>query len=86
MLVCPRHHTLIHTRDFQLTLHPDRQLTVRTATGVPVRHHPAQPWGDPADLARGPGRDVSAETLPPQTTTPRLDLGYAVAVLLAQAA
>ena len=86
VLVCPRHHTLLHAQGFQLVLHPDRSLDVTTADGVRVLHHPAQPWGDPAALAEGRGRYVSAETLPPRPRTHRLDLGYAVAVLLAQAA
>ncbi len=86
VLVCPRHHTLIHAQGFQLVLHPDRQLRVSTTSGVPVLHHPVQPWGDPTALAHGPGQHVSAETLPPDSCTTRLDLGYVVAVLLAQAA
>lgn len=83
MLVCSRHHTLIHASGFQLVLNPDRRLDVSTAEGVRLLHHPAQPWGDPAALA---DRDVSAETLPPDSIENRLDLRYAVSVLIAQAA
>ena len=86
VLVCSRHHTLIHAQGFRLELHPDRRLEVRTADRVPVLHHPAPPWGDPAELATGCGQLVSAETLPPDHTDGRLDLRYAVAVLMAQAA
>ena len=86
MLVCSRHHTLLHQHGFQLTLHPDRRLEIHTADGIPVLHHPAQPWGNPAELAAGGGQLVSAETLPPDHTDARLDLRYAVSVLLAQAA
>ena len=86
VLVCSRHHTVLHAEGFGLTLHPDRSLDVRTADGTPVRHHPAQPWGDPAALATGRGRRVSAETLPPDHSHPRLALHYAVSVLMAQAA
>lgn len=86
VLVCARHHTLIHGQGFALDLNPDRRLEVLTADGVAVLHHPAQPWGDPADLATGRGQSVSAGTLPPDHCTARLDLGYAVNVLLAQAA
>jgi len=43
VLLCSRHHTLLHAQDFQLVLHPDRRLDVRTADGVPVRHHPTPP-------------------------------------------
>ena len=85
MLVCSRHHTLVHERGFALVLHPDRRLEVRTAEGVAVLHHPAQSGTAPTALAEGGGRRVSAETLPPDHCDARLDLGYAVAVLLAQA-
>lgn len=86
VVVCARHHTLVHATGFALVLHPDRRLEVRTADGVPVLHHPAQPWGDAADLALGPGQHVTAQTLPPDHCDARMDLGYAVSVLLAQAA
>ncbi|HWH29344.1 MAG TPA: DUF222 domain-containing protein [Mycobacteriales bacterium] len=85
VLVCSRHHTLIHTQGFQLVLHPDRRLEVHTADGVPVLHHPALPWGDPADLAAGCGQLISAETLHAQNGDARLDLGYVVSTVLAQA-
>ncbi len=85
MLVSSRHHTLIHAQGFGLVLHPDRRLEVRTAEGVPVLHHPAQPWGEPAALAAGCGQQVSAGTLPPENADARLDLGYVVSVLLTQA-
>ena len=86
MLVCARHHTLIHAQGFQLVLHPDRRLEVTTAEGVALLHHPAQPWGDPAALAAGCGQLVSAETLPPDHIEARMDLGYVVSVLRRQAA
>jgi hypothetical protein len=86
VLLCSRHHTLLHAQGIQLVLHPDRRLEVHTADGVPVLHHPAPPWSDPAALASGCGQLVSAETLPPDHCTNRLDLHYAVAVLMAQAA
>lgn len=83
VLVCSRHHTLIHSQGFILVLHPDRRLDVTTADGVRLLHLPAQPWGDAADLT---DRDVSAGTLPPESVEPRLDLRYAVNVLMTQAA
>ena len=86
VLVCSRHHTLIHTQGFTLTLHPDRRLDVHTPHGAAILHHPAQPWGDPAALAKGRGQLISATTLPPEHCTDRIDLGYVVNVLLAQAA
>jgi hypothetical protein len=86
VLVCSRHHTLIHTQGFTLTLHPDRRLDVHTPHGAAILHHPAQPWGDPTALAKGRGQLISVDTLPPEHCTDRIDLGYVVNVLLAQAA
>jgi len=84
VLVCSRHHTLIHQLGIALVLHPDRRLDVRTADGTAVLHHPAQPWGNPDDL--DPDRRVTATTLPADHCDARLDLGYVVSVLVAQAA
>ena len=47
---------------------------------------PGTAWGDSAALARGRGRLISSATLPPDHVDTRLDLGYVVSVLLAQAA
>jgi hypothetical protein len=58
---------------------------VTTTDGVPVLHHPAQPWGESAGLARGCGQLVSAGTLPPDHCDARIDLGHIVNVLMAQA-
>jgi hypothetical protein len=66
-------------------LHPARRLDVHTPEGVPILHHPTQPWGNPAALATGRGRLVSPETLPPDQGDARMDLRYVVSVLLAQA-
>ena len=85
VLVCSRHHTLIHAQGFVLVLHADRRLDVRTPDGVPILHHPAQPWGDPAALATGRGQLVSTRTLPPDHADARIGLHYIVSVLLAQA-
>jgi hypothetical protein len=85
VLVCARHHTLIHSQGFSLVLHPDRRLDVRTQDGVAVVHHPAHPWGDPAVLAEGPGRRVSAETLSPDHLDARMDFRYVVSALMALA-
>ena len=78
VLVCGRHHTLIHTLAFRLTLHADRRLEVATAAGAPVLHHPRLPWGAREDLH---GQPVAAEP-----TDSRMNLGYVVSVLLQQAA
>lgn len=44
VLLCSRHHTLVHSQGFSLVLHPDRRLAVTMAEGVPVLHHPGLPW------------------------------------------
>ncbi|MEO9221747.1 MAG: DUF222 domain-containing protein [Mycobacteriaceae bacterium] len=82
LLLCSRHHTLVHTQGFQLELRADRSLTVHTADGTAVLHHPALPWRPAEDL----DGQITARTLPPYVTGQRLDLGYAVATLLQQAA
>ena len=82
VLVCARHHTLIHQQGFALTLHPDRRLDVATAD-VPVLHHPGLPWGDAGLL---PSDAVDAASLPPTSVEARMDLAYVVSVVLQQAA
>ena len=84
VLVCARHHTLIHAQGFVLVLHSDRRLDVTTAEGGRILHHPGQPWGAPEEL--DPTGRVNAHTLPPTATEPRMDLGYVVHVLRRQAA
>jgi hypothetical protein len=81
ILVCSRHHTLIHAQGFQLVLTPDRQLTVRTADDIPVPHHPTYPTGEPHALP-----DVPAGTLPPQLDGRPIDWDWAVYVIAQQAA
>ena len=83
LLLCSRHHTLVHAQGFDLHLAADRTLTVTTADGEPVPHHPVLPWGDPQLLDRH--GDVSAETPAPDVVD-RMDLDYCVAVLVQQAA
>src|SRR4051812_44069718 len=78
VLLCSRHHTVVHKQGFSLVLHPDRRLDVHTAEGIRVLHHPALPWGDREQLARA-RLDIDAKDA-------RMDLGYVVNVLLLQAA
>jgi len=84
LLLCSRHHTLVHAQGFQLHLDGDRRLTVTTVKGVSVLHHPGLPWRSAEELDRE--ADIQPTTLPPTVNGDRLDLGYAVAVLLQQAA
>jgi hypothetical protein len=84
VLLCGRHHTLVHQLGFSLVLHHDRKLSVRTPEGVPLLHHPGLPWGDPGQL--DPERGIDAGTLPPDNVVARLDIGYAVMVLAQQSA
>jgi hypothetical protein len=69
----------VHEQGFQLVLRPDRRLDVTTPEGTPLLHHPRLPWGDRDDLDPTARLDV-------QASTPRMDLGYIVNVLLQQAA
>ncbi len=84
ILLCSRHHTLVHQLDFRLVLHPDRTLSVTTADGVRVLHHPALPWRPATEL--DPERRINPDTLPPHHIRPRIDIGYAVMVLCQQSA
>lgn len=79
VLVCSRHHTRIHAEGFQLVLTPDRRLTVRTASDIPVPHAPPLPRDDREALPRG----ISADTLPPQLTGERVDWDWLVSVIAA---
>lgn len=84
ILVCSRHHTLIHTRGYELTLAPaTRRLTVTAPGGVLIPHHPEQPFAPAEQL--DPTGAVDPTVLSPNAYDP-LDLHYAVAVLLQQAA
>jgi len=83
VLVCSRHHTLIHSQGFRLVLHPDRRLEVSTADGVPILHLPERPWGDPAQL--DPTGRITARTITPPRFQPGMDLRYVVSVLARQA-
>ena len=84
ILVCSRHHTVIHTENIRLQLDPaTRILTVTTATATPVPHQPTPPW-HPADHL-DPTAHIHPDTLPPHATD-RLHLHYAVEVLLQNAA
>jgi hypothetical protein len=84
VLLCSRHHTIVHRDGFQLALDDSRRLSVRTADGVPVLHHPALPWGNPDDL--DPEGIINAATLRSEWDGTRIDWHYAVHVLCMQAA
>ena len=75
VLVCSRHHTLIHQQGFQLVLSADRALTVRTADDIPVPHLPALPVGDAQDL------DCSVAGLVDGYVGDRFDLDYVVQIM-----
>jgi hypothetical protein len=84
LLLCGRHHTLVHQHGFILALAPNRRLAVTTADGVPVLHHPGLPWRPAEEL--DPDHQVDSDTLPPDHVRSRIDLGYAVMVLMQQSA
>ena len=77
ILVCSRHHTLIHTDGIQLTLHPDRTLHVHTSDGTHIPHHPTLHTAPAAELPAGQFTASGGD---------RLDLDHAVWVLRQQAA
>lgn len=77
ILVCARHHTLIHADGIQLSLHPDRTLQVHTSDGTDVPHHPT--------LRVAPAAELPAGRFTPRAGD-RLDLDHAVWVLRQQAA
>ncbi|HVE98190.1 MAG TPA: DUF222 domain-containing protein [Mycobacteriales bacterium] len=84
VLLCSRHHTVVHAQGFGLTLRPDRTLKVTTGDGVPVLHHPTL-TAEPA-AALDPDGLIGPATLPPMTSYDRLDLEYVVWVLMQHAA
>jgi hypothetical protein len=85
VLLCSRHHTLVHAEGFQLTLHPvTRALTVTTKAGAAVPHRHELPWQSAESL--DPDDVIDAATLPPHFYGDKLDLHYAVDVLMQHAA
>ncbi len=70
VLLCGRHHTLVHSQGFQLDLRRDRTLHVATASGMLVSHHPQVPLRSAADL--DPDQAITSTTLPPVTAGDRL--------------
>ena len=77
VLVCSRHHTLIHQDGYQLVLSLDRTLTVRTAADIPVPRRPAPADGKVADLPL-------TDPFTSGWQGDRLDLGYVVMVMSQQ--
>jgi hypothetical protein len=74
----------VHAGGFQLTLNPTtRVLTITTAAGRPVPHRPQWPC-QPAEHL-DPTEHIDHTTLPPHAGD-KLDLHYAVNVLLQHAA
>ncbi len=84
VLLCSRHHTLVHQQGFVLDLHDDRRLEVSAADGVAVPRLPVLPWRPASEL--DPARIITADTLPRDHVRSGIDLGYAVMVLAQQAA
>ncbi len=76
VLLCSRHHSLVHALGFQLVLSPDRTLTVRTARDIPVPHHPDHPTSNADDLDPTSGR-VSSDW-----ANDRFDLSYVASMML----
>ena len=84
VLLCSRHHSLVHEGRFTMTLHSDRTLTVRAADGTLLPARPALPISSAEEL--DPAGRVTADTCPNPWAVDRLHLAYAVGVLIHLAA
>ena len=84
VLLCHRHHQLVHDNQFSMTLHPDRTLTVRGADGTVLPARPALPVASAEDI--DPTGTITPHTCPNPRAVDRLHLGYAVSVLIHLAA
>ena len=84
VLLCTKHHQLVHDGHFTMTLTPDRTLTVRTAEGSLLPARPPLPVSSAEEL--DPTGGITAETCPNPTAVDRLHLAYAVGVLMQLAA
>jgi hypothetical protein len=81
VLLCSKHHRLLHNAGYVLSLDAERNLTVTSADGTVLPHRPGLP-------------SASAEALPPADpstlnrayTGDRFDLGYVVNTMLSHAA
>jgi hypothetical protein len=85
VLLCSRHHhAVVHSDGFRLVLDPTtRLLKVTSPGGVSIPHKPTLPWRPAHEL--DPTGTIDSTTLPPEVRD-KLDLHYAVSVLLQQAA
>jgi hypothetical protein len=79
VLLCSRHHRLVHDEQFTLTLDDDRTLTVHAADGTPLPTRPDLPHATADDL--DPAGTITPDTSPNPYAVDRLHLAYAVSVL-----
>jgi hypothetical protein len=84
VLLCSRHHNLVHQLEIRMTLHADRSLSVQMPDGTPMPHRPQLPYRPAAEL--DPERIIGPETTPAPLVADRLSLEYAVSVLVHLAA
>jgi hypothetical protein len=78
VLMCSHHHQYLHTNGYQLVLHPDRHLDVRTSTGIEVARVIPLPRASAEALPTAAARAIP--------TGGRFDLSHVVNVMLAHAA
>jgi len=84
VLLCRRHHRLVHEGGYTVERHPDRQLCFRDPDGVALPSVPRSPPADPDGLVernRRSGRTIDADTNLNGTGEP-MNLGLAVDSLL----
>jgi hypothetical protein len=84
VLLCSRHHTLVHEQHFGMTLHHDRSLTVQLPDGTPLPHRPDLPHRSATEL--DPQHAIGPEIAPTPEAVDKLSLEYAVSVLVHLAA
>ena len=84
VLLCGRHHQLIHDEVFTMALHPDRTLTVRAVDGALLPARPPLPVASAEEI--DPTVKVTADTCPNPWAADPLHLAYAVGVLIQLAA
>ncbi len=85
VLLCSHHHHLVHEGGFNLTRAADGQIVVRAPGGWLIPNAPPLLFATPDRLAAAHARAgiaVDSDTLPPDSISERIDIGYAVSVLL----
>jgi hypothetical protein len=84
VLLCSRHHALVHKLGIQMTLHTNRSLNVEMPDGTPLPQRPDLPYRPAAEL--DPEGKIGPDFEPVPEAGDSLSLEYAVSVLVQLAA